>query len=113
MWTVEVEPEVEEWINSLSVKDFATVIANEERLEASGNQLRFPASRSLSGGLFEIRLDLGSTGRRITYYFADDQRIVLLTVFKKQRQNERAEVQRAHRAMRRCIAEGHTAGEGD
>jgi hypothetical protein len=34
-------------------------------------------------------------------------------VFRKQRQNERAEVQRAIRAMERCIAEGHTTEEDD
>jgi hypothetical protein len=34
-----------------------------------------------------------------------------LTTFRKQRQNERAEVQRARDAMARCIAEGHTAEE--
>jgi hypothetical protein len=38
---------------------------------------------------------------------------VLLTVFQKQRQNERAEVQRARWAMTRCTAEGHTAEEDD
>jgi hypothetical protein len=32
-------------------------------------------------------------------------------VFRKQRQNERAEVRRARQAMERCIAEGHTAEE--
>jgi hypothetical protein len=34
-------------------------------------------------------------------------------VFRKQRQNERTEVQRARWAMTRCIAEKHTAEEGD
>jgi hypothetical protein len=36
---------------------------------------------------------------------------VLLTVFRKQRQNERHEVQRARQAMSRCLREGHTAEE--
>lgn len=50
---------------------------------------------------------------RISYYFAAERRIVLLTVFRKQRQNERIELQRATRAMERCIAEGHTAEEDE
>ncbi len=113
MWSVEVEPEVETWIDSLPVKEFATVLAAVERLSARGSQLRRPASRSLGEGLFELRIDVGRAPRRITYYFAHRRRIVLLTVFRKQRQSERAEVRRARQAMRRCIAEGHTAEEED
>ena len=46
MWLVEVEPEVEQWIESLSVREFATVAAAVERLAEDGSRLRFPASRS-------------------------------------------------------------------
>jgi len=113
MWSVELEPEVEQWIDSLPVREFARVLAAVERLSERGNQLRGPVSRSLGGGLFELRIDVGRAQRRITYYFAEQQRIVLLTVFRKQRQAERAEVRRARQAMRRCIAEGHTAEEED
>lgn len=59
------------------------MIAIVERLEERGNRLRFPASRSLGDGLFELRLELGRTAQRVTFYFADAQRIVLLTVFRK------------------------------
>ena len=111
MWSVEVEPEVEKWIESLSVRDFATVVAAVERLAEDGNRLRFPASRVLGDGLFELRISLDRIARRVTFYFADDRRIVLLTTFRKQRQNERAEVRRARRAMRRCLAEGHAPEE--
>ena len=61
-------------------------------LADQGNRLRMPASRSLGDGLFEPRFDLQRVSRRITYYFAQQRRIVLLTVFRKQRQNERADV---------------------
>ena len=46
-WLEEVEPEVEQWIESLSVREFATVVAAVERLAEDGSLLRFPASRSL------------------------------------------------------------------
>ena len=72
-----------------------------------------PASRSLGEGLFEPRIDVGRTQRRITYYVADGRRIVLLTAFRKQRQTERTEIRRARQAIRRCIAEVHTAEEDD
>jgi hypothetical protein len=115
MWSVELEPEVEAWLDTLPIKEFAIVLAHVERLAEQGNQLRMPASRALSDGLFELRFDLARTARRITYYFASGpgRRIVLLTTFRKQRRNERAEVQRARQAMARCIAQGHTAEEDD
>ncbi len=111
MWMVELEPEVEQWINRLPVPDFAATLPHVERLAERGSQLRMPASRSLGDSLFELRFDLTRVAWRITYFFATDRRIVLLTVFRKQRQNERHEVQRARQAMNRCITEGHTVEE--
>jgi len=109
MWWVELEPEVEQWMLELSLVDFAAVLAHVERLAERGNTLRMPASRALGGGLFELRFDRGRVAWRITYWFAPQRRIVLLTVFRKQRNNERTEVERARLAMKRCIAEAHTA----
>ena len=88
MWSVELEPEVESWFDNLTAKSFATALPHVERLADQGNRLRMPASRSLGDGLFELRFDLQRTSWRITYYFAQHRRIVLLTVFRKQRQNE-------------------------
>lgn len=82
-----------------------------DRIAEDGNSLRFPASRALGDGLFELRVGLDRVARRITFYFADDRRIILLTTFRKQRHNEQAEVRRARRAMRRCLAEGHALEE--
>src|SRR5690606_31539454 len=58
---------------------------------------------------------LGPTGDavRITYYLATGRRIILLTVFRKQRRRERAEVDRAIRVMESCIAEGHIGEDED
>jgi len=69
-----------------------------------------PRSRSLSDGLCELRFDLPPTAQRIAFFFPGGKRVVLLTTFRKQRQNERAEVARARQAMALCIAEGHTVG---
>ena len=93
------------------MRDFALVLPHIERLSERGNALRMPASRSLGDGLFELRFDLHRLVWRMTFYFARGERIVLLTVFRKQRMNERVEVQRARDAMRRCIAEGRDAGD--
>lgn len=48
---------------------------------------------------------------RIPCFYAPGRRIVLLTVFLKQRMKESIEVGRAPRAMNRCIDEDHTAKE--
>ena len=75
------------------------------------NALRMPASRALGGGLFELRFEVNRVAWRIPFCFVGNRRIVLLTVFRKQRMNERNEVLRARTAMQRCIAEGHSAEE--
>ena len=51
---------------------------------------------------YELRFTLGRTARRIIYRFTKDGRIVLLTTFRKQRQNERTEVARARKAAAEC-----------
>ncbi|MGA9278892.1 type II toxin-antitoxin system RelE/ParE family toxin, partial [Ilumatobacter sp.] len=78
MWSVELEPEVEQWVDNRTNKEFATVLPHIERLADRGSQLRMPASRSLGGGLLELRFDLQRVSWRVTYYFAADRRIVLL-----------------------------------
>ena len=52
------------------MREFATVAAAVERLAEDGSRLRFPASRSLGDGLFELRVDVGRVARRVTFYFA-------------------------------------------
>ena len=110
-WTVELEPEVEEWLDTLSPKEFALTLPHIERLAEQGNRLRMPASKPLGDGLFELRFDLGPVAQRVPFFFTTHRRIVLLTVFHKQRMNERTEINRAQATMARYIDEGHTAEE--
>lgn len=49
---------------------------------------------------------------RITYWIAPGRRIVLLTVFAKTHMREEREVDRARRALARCLAKRHDT-EGD
>ena len=42
------------------------------------------------------------TARRITYRFTTDNRTILLTTFRKQRNNERAEIARARKIADEC-----------
>ena len=71
-----------------------------DRLIERGPALRMPHSRSLDDGLLELRFTCRDHAQRITYYFDHQRAVITLTAFVKQRQNERREVQRAHRAMR-------------
>lgn len=111
MWSVELEPEVKRWLESLPPDAFATVAFHIDRLAQLGSRLRMPHSRSLGDGLFELRFDLAKVAQRLAFFFPGNGRIVLLTVFRKQRSNERAEVERARRAKARCIEEGHGLDE--
>ena len=108
---VELEPEVVDWIRGLPDDEFGRAEFYIDLLTEKGVRLDEPYTRQLRGKLRELRFYLGSVGRavRIAYYIASGRRIILLTVFSKQCRRERAEIARAERAMRRCIAEGHTA----
>lgn len=99
---VDLHDEVVDWLAGLGDADWNRVVVVIDRLASLGSRARMPLSRSLDGGLFELRFSLGSTARRITYRFTSDGRIVLLTTFRKQRDNERAEVARARDIAERC-----------
>ena len=98
----ELHDEIVEWMDTLDDDEWDRTVVVIDRLVALGSTVRMPLSRSLGDGLFELRFTLGPTARRITYRFTKDGRIVLLTTFRKQRNNERAEIARARRAAEDC-----------
>lgn len=102
MAEVELHDEIVEWMDSLDDDEWDRTVVVIDRLVALGSTVRMPLSRSLGEGLFELRFTLGPTARRITYRFTRDGRIVLLTTFRKQRNNERTEIVRARSAAEDC-----------
>ena len=102
MADVELHDEVVTWMLGLDDPEWERTMVVIDRLAALGPAARMPLSESLGDRLFELRFTLGSTSRRITYRFTRDGRIVLLTTFRKQRQNERNEVSRARLAATAC-----------
>lgn len=66
-----------------------------------------PYARSLGNGLRELLFHLRDEQRHITFWIASDRRIMLLTTFRKQRQNERHEVERAHDVLKQAQQEFH------
>lgn len=110
-WEVEFSEEVRAWYVGLSPAGKASTDRIVERLASQGNTLRMPHSRSLGSGLYELRFSCENVNRRITYVFDLDRRAVTLTTFRKQRQNERAEVLRARRAQAARIEAHHAADD--
>lgn len=108
---VELEPEVEVWFDTLDQEGQETAAFYVDLLAERGVLLGEPHTRQLRGKLRELRFHLDEQSVRITYWIAPGRRIILLTAFRKQRMRETAEVERAWRAMQRCIAELHTADE--
>ncbi len=111
--TVELEPEVRDWLSGLATAQFATVAFYVDLLAEQGPLLGEPYTRQLDGKLRELRFHLERASVRVTYWIAPGRRIVLLTVFSKTRMREDREVERARRALARCVAEEHTVDEGD
>ncbi|RZQ62136.1 type II toxin-antitoxin system RelE/ParE family toxin [Amycolatopsis suaedae] len=111
--TVELEPEVRDWLEQLTTGHFATAAFYVDLLAEHGVLLGEPYTRQLDGKLRELRFHLDGEAMRLTYWIASGRRIVLLTVFRKTRMREEREVERARRAMARCIAEGHTEYDGE
>jgi hypothetical protein len=102
---------VDEWFDTLDQADQETVAFYIDLLAERGVLLGEPYTRQLRGKLRELRFHLDRQSARITYWIASGRRIISLTVFHKQRMREAGEVERAWRAMQRCIAEMHTADE--
>lgn len=111
--TVELEPEVRDWLERLTTSDFATSAFYIDLLARQGPLLGEPYTRQLDGKLRELRFHLDGTAVRITYWIAPGRRIVLLTTFHKTRMREDREVARARRALERCLAAKHTVDDGE
>ncbi|MYU09242.1 type II toxin-antitoxin system RelE/ParE family toxin [Streptomyces sp. SID8361] len=64
-----------------------------------------PYARPLREGVAELRPSLDGIQTRVTFWITDDRRIVLLTVFRKTRAHEEAQINRAVLAKKECEAE--------
>ncbi|MCX6432809.1 MAG: type II toxin-antitoxin system RelE/ParE family toxin [Actinobacteria bacterium] len=84
--TVELEPEVRDWLEELPGAQF---------------------------GHAAFYIDLSQQAIRIPYWIARDRRIILLTVFTKTKDRDRAQVARAKKAMLACIEAKHIVDEDE
>lgn len=108
-----MESEVRDWLESLPPSQFATAAFYIDLVADRGPLLGEPYTRQLDGKLRELRFHLEGRPARVTYWIASGRRIVLLTAFVKSRMRETGEVERARRALARCLAEEHVVEDGD
>ena len=105
LYTVEIEPEVRAWLHGLPDRDFGRVDFLVGLLAERAEALGEPYTRHLVGKVRELRFHLLRQQTRVTYWLAPGRRVILLTVFRKTRGAEVAEVARALQAQKRCEAE--------
>ncbi len=105
--SVELEPEVWAWLEKLSGAEFGHAAFYVDLLADRGVLLAEPYTKQLDGKLRELRFALGRQAMRITYWIAPGRRIILLTVFAKTKDRDRAQVARAKKAMLACIEAKH------
>jgi hypothetical protein len=95
LYEVEIEPEVRSWLASLSDRHFGRVDFLVGLLAERAENLGEPCTRYLGGKVRELRFHLLRQQTRVTYWLAPGRRVILLTVFRKTRNSETAEVARA------------------
>ena len=93
--------EVNEFLNSLDVKEQAKIIAYMDKLVELLNINQFPnekLSKYLRDGVFELRVKLKNTSSRILYFFMVDKNIIFTHGFIKK--TEKTPVPEIEKAIR-------------
>jgi hypothetical protein len=102
LYDFELGPQVRDWLESLGDSDFKRVDEVCGLLAEKGSELGGPWSDHLDGPVWELRIRLRDVAARITYWCTSDRRIVLLTAFRKTRQHDQGQIDRAVRAQKTC-----------
>ncbi len=87
---------------SLSDSDFKRVDEVCGMLAEKGTELGGPWSDHLEGPVWELRIRLRDVAARMTYWCTREGTIVLLTVFRKTKQHDQRQIDRAVRAQKLC-----------
>ncbi|MFE7215701.1 type II toxin-antitoxin system RelE/ParE family toxin [Streptomyces sp. NPDC001698] len=111
LFTIELEPEVRDWLEALPARHFLKIDEYVGLLAEHAAALGEPYARYLGDGVRELRPTLDGAAIRITYWLTPNRTAVLLTVFRKTRMREDAEVRRAKLAQKVCEAEHGPAHE--
>jgi len=111
LYEVGIEPEVRSWLAQLSDRDFGRVDFLAGLLAEHAEDLGEPCTCHLGGKVRELRFHLLRQQTRVTYWLAPGRRVILLTVFRKTRRAQTAEVARALAMQKICEAEHGPAHE--
>ena len=88
-----------EFLNSIDLKDQAKIIAYMDKLVELLNINQFPnnkLSKYLREGIFELRVNLKNTSSRILYFFIVDKNIIFTHGFiKKTEKTPNSEIEKA------------------
>ena len=108
MIEIDLEPEVEAWLLALPYGHYQRVMRNVDDYLVTGGIPDGDHVKKLQAaeGVYELRVALDRTTWRITFWKPGGQLIILLTFFRKTRDGtQRADVDRAVRAMNTCRTE--------
>ena len=84
------------FLESLDKKSRAKMFREIDLLESNGPDLRFPHSRYLSNGIFELRAKQGNDISRVMYFFYAGSKAILTNGFvKKSQKTPRQELELA------------------
>jgi Phage derived protein Gp49-like (DUF891). len=107
-WEVDLEPEVESWLDGLSFPLYQRVMPNVDDYLVTGGIPDGDHVKKLKDaeGVHELRVALDRTTWRLTFWKPSNKVIVVLTVFRKaQDGTQTADIDRAIAAKKRCEAE--------
>jgi Gp49-like protein DUF891 len=102
MYEVEVEPEVRSWLASLPDRDFGRADFLVGLLAEHAEDLGEPYTRHLGGKVRELRFPSAAPADQSHLLARSATAVILLTVFRKTRSAEIAEVARAMQAQKIC-----------
>ena len=102
---------VADFICNLKTKMRAKLVSDLHRLEMLGSEARFPLSRHLGQGIFELRTIQGTDIVRILFFFDKNEIIIATNGFiKKQMKTPRAELQLAIKRREKYFRRGYKNG---
>lgn len=101
-----------EFLDSLNPKMQAKAYSLLEILAESGIDLREPYSKSLGGGIFELRVKVSTDITRVLYFFYIGRRIIVTNGFvKKTQKTPKSEMEKAKK-YRKLFEESMQGKEG-
>lgn len=103
MFKLVLHPEAEKEIFELDDTMRGKVYSALDKLELLGNKLRYPATESLGGGLFELRVGKKDISRTFFAFEIDSQIYILRTFVKKTQKTPPSELKLARKRLEELI----------